>query len=225
MGPRRYWMLYTALGAALLVGGAVWLSQPASPPPPPIPAASAITPAVFADLSRHLPGLRGQPRAEVLDALSAALEAQPVAMVDALDLRTPQALRHYAAAMVAAGRTADLGRQAFVVLRGGDPQASPLTALAVAEGRDGDLWYPLADAAGAFVGEIGAAIAQARDRQENFAALALALGAAPPHDPDGLYQWLFDAATVEGGERLQSGALYWFGLSYDKATKDSVLMR
>ncbi|MCL4065846.1 hypothetical protein M3484_04615 [Pseudomonas sp. GX19020] len=154
-----------------------------------------------------------------------AIDREPVAMIDALDRSHAAALREYISAMVAADRTEALGHQAYLLLRGGAREASVLSALAASETSDGGIWYPLADAAGAFLGEIGAALAQVPGREAKFAILAASLQTDPPHDQARLYQWLFDAATTENGTRLQSGALQAFGLSYDKATQDSVLMR
>ena len=223
----RYRRLVIGSGAlvlALALALAFFWRSPA-PSMPAIPDTAAITPQIFSRFAAHLEGQRPAERDRLLDALQAAIDRDPAQMIDALDQSGGGALKAYTSAMVSADRTDTLGRQAYLVLRGGDPQASPLTTLAVSEIRDGGLWYPLADAAGTFIGEIGAALAQAPEREAGFLTLATALQTEPPHDQGRLYQWLFDAATTHDGTRLQSGALQAFGLSYDKATQDSVLMR
>ena len=220
-----YRRLVIGSGALVLALALALFSRSPTPSMLAIPDTAAITPQVFSQLATHLEGQRPAERDRLLDALQAAIDRDPAQMIDALDQSGGAAQKAYTIAMVAADRTDTLGRQAYLVLSGGDPQASPLTALAVSESRDGGLWYSLADAAGTFIGEIGAAIGQAPERGAGFLTLATALQTEPPHDQGRLYQWLFDATTTHDGTRLQSGALQAFGLSYDKATQDSVLMR
>lgn len=109
-----YRRLVIGSGALVLALALALFSRSPAPSMLAIPDTAAITPQVFSQLATHLEGQRPAERDRLLDALQAAIDRDPVQMIDALDQSGGAALKAYTIAMAAADRTDTLGRQVSV---------------------------------------------------------------------------------------------------------------